>query len=49
MELDFIEGNDRARHLYEKFGFEQVGLRKGYYPDNGEDAVLYTLTLTEGI
>lgn len=21
MELDFIEGNDRARHLYEKFGF----------------------------
>ena len=21
MELEFIEGNDRARHLYEKFGF----------------------------
>lgn len=24
MELDFIEGNDRARHLYEKFGFRVV-------------------------
>ena len=25
MELEFIEGNDRARALYEKFGFEIVG------------------------
>jgi len=24
MELDFVEGNDRARHLYEKFGFRVV-------------------------
>lgn len=24
MELVFIEGNDRARHLYEKFGFRVV-------------------------
>ena len=24
MELEFIEGNDRARHLYEKFGFKVV-------------------------
>ena len=24
MELEFIEGNDRARHLYEKFGFRVV-------------------------
>ena len=24
MELEFIEGNDRARHLYEKFGFHVV-------------------------
>ncbi len=24
MELEFIEGNDRARHLYEKFGFRIV-------------------------
>lgn len=27
MELDFIEGNDRARHLYEKFGFRVVSER----------------------
>ncbi len=25
MELEFIEGNDRARALYEKFGFEIIG------------------------
>lgn len=24
MELEFIEGNDRAKHLYEKFGFRVV-------------------------
>ncbi len=24
LELEFIEGNDRARHLYEKFGFKVV-------------------------
>ena len=24
MELEFIEGNDRARHLYEKFGFRVI-------------------------
>ena len=27
LELEFIEGNDRARALYEKFGFEIVGER----------------------
>lgn len=38
VELEFIEGNDRARHLYEKFGFRIVGekpnafkLRDGSY------------------
>ena len=38
MELEFIEGNDRARHLYEKFGFRVVSekpnaikLRDGTY------------------
>ena len=28
LELAFIEGNDRARHLYEKMGFTVEGLRK---------------------
>jgi len=27
MELDFIEGNNRARALYEKMGFKIVGVR----------------------
>ena len=27
IELDFIEGNDRARHLYEKMGFRITGVR----------------------
>lgn len=27
LELDFIEGNSRARHLYEKMGFQIVGVR----------------------
>ena len=27
MELDFAEGNDRARHLYEKMGFRITGVR----------------------
>lgn len=27
MELDFVEGNSRARHLYEKMGFRIVGIR----------------------
>ncbi|MGN1409592.1 MAG: GNAT family N-acetyltransferase [Eubacteriales bacterium] len=26
MELQFVEGNDRARHLYEKFGFRIAGI-----------------------
>ena len=27
MELEFVEGNDRTRHLYEKMGFRIVGIR----------------------
>lgn len=27
MELDFVEGNSRARHLYEKMGFRITGVR----------------------
>lgn len=40
MELEFIEGNDRARHLYEKFGFRVISqkpnafkLKDGTYRD----------------
>ena len=27
IELDFVEGNSRARHLYEKMGFRITGVR----------------------
>lgn len=30
--LEVRESNTRARRLYERWGFEAVGLRKGYYP-----------------
>jgi ribosomal-protein-alanine N-acetyltransferase len=32
--------NAPARALYEAFGFEVVGRRRGYYADTGEDAIL---------
>ena len=38
--LEVRAGNEPARRLYEKFGFQQAGVRKGYYEDNGEDAVI---------
>jgi [ribosomal protein S18]-alanine N-acetyltransferase len=38
--LEVRPTNHVARRLYEAFGFREVGLRKGYYFDTGEDAVL---------
>ena len=32
--------NHLARNLYRKLDFRFVGIRKGYYQDNGEDAFL---------
>lgn len=29
--------------MYRKFGYVESGLRKGYYSDNREDAILMTL------
>jgi [ribosomal protein S18]-alanine N-acetyltransferase len=43
--LEVRRSNAAALALYASFGFSQVGLRKGYYPDNGEDAVLMRLDL----
>jgi len=47
--LEVRSSNQSAFHLYKKFGFEVVGVRKGYYQDNDEDALLMTLSplLTE--
>ena len=38
--LEVRAGNEPAKALYRKFGFAEAGLRKGYYPDNHEDAII---------
>lgn len=38
--LEVRAGNDRAQALYRRFGFAPVGVRKGYYAETGEDAVV---------
>ena len=37
--LEVRVGNAPARHLYEKFGFEEIGYRKNYYTNPTEDAI----------
>ena len=38
--LEVRAGNDAAIKLYESLGFDRRAVRKKYYPDNGEDAVI---------
>jgi len=38
--LEVRVGNERAIRLYERFGFEAVAIRKAYYEDNGENALV---------
>jgi ribosomal-protein-alanine N-acetyltransferase len=40
--LEVRASNRTAQYLYKKYGFEQVGVRNGYYLDNREDAVIMT-------
>ena len=40
--LEVRVSNEAARALYRGFGFHEVGERKRYYADNGEDAVVMT-------
>lgn len=43
MTLEVRVSNTSAQALYEKFGFKRVGVRRGYYTDNHEDAYLMTV------
>lgn len=43
--LEVRSSNYAARKLYEKFGFNMVGVRKGYYVNPAEDAVIMMLEL----
>jgi ribosomal-protein-alanine N-acetyltransferase len=38
--LEVRRSNEGAVALYEAFGFRSAGLRRRYYADNGEDAVV---------
>jgi ribosomal-protein-alanine N-acetyltransferase len=40
--LEVRVSNEVAQRLYCKYQFRQVGLRKAYYRDNGEDALIMT-------
>jgi len=41
--LEVRESNREAQLFYEQFGFSQTGLRRGYYSDTGEHAVIMEL------
>ena len=41
--LECRVSNEPALALYDKYGFEKVGLRRRYYSDNQEDAYVLTL------
>lgn len=43
--LEVRESNQSARRLYQQLGFQEVGLRKDYYPNPLEDAIHYELRL----
>ena len=38
--LEVRISNKTAQNLYKKYGFEETGIRKGYYMDNKEDAMI---------
>jgi ribosomal-protein-alanine acetyltransferase len=43
--LEVRQSNQSGRALYRKVGFEETGLRKSYYADPPEDAILCRLRL----
>ena len=45
--LEVRKSNQAAQQLYHSLGFEERGVRKGYYSDDGEDALVMVLDLEE--
>jgi ribosomal-protein-alanine N-acetyltransferase len=41
--LEVRSGNEAAIHLYKELGYVEAARRKGYYPDNKEDAIVMWL------
>jgi [ribosomal protein S18]-alanine N-acetyltransferase len=47
MTLEARVSNTIARNLYEKLGFKNGGIRKSYYSDNHEDAIVMWVNFDE--
>lgn len=45
--LEVRKSNEGAISLYKSAGFEEIGVRKGYYNDNGEDALIFKKEIKE--
>ncbi len=46
--LEVRVSNDSAIQLYEKLGFRKVAIRKAYYADDGEDALIMICSIEGG-
>lgn len=42
--LEVRKSNEPAISLYEKYGFKEIGLRKGYYSEPVEDGLVYCIS-----
>lgn len=47
--LEARESNATAMRLYERFSFRPVAIRKRYYADTGEDAIVMIADLAHGV
>ncbi|WP_300278481.1 ribosomal protein S18-alanine N-acetyltransferase [Peptacetobacter sp.] len=47
MTLEVRKSNEIAQNLYKKYGFKMAGIRKEYYSDNREDAIIMWNHLSE--
>jgi [ribosomal protein S18]-alanine N-acetyltransferase len=47
MLLEVRPTNEAALRLYQRYGFERIGVRRGYYPAHGgrEDAIVMRISL----
>jgi [ribosomal protein S18]-alanine N-acetyltransferase len=47
--LEVRVDNDRAKRLYRRHGFEDIGLRPGYYQPSGTDALVMRRPIQAGV